>query len=137
MNNYDDIEDMVLGDDEGIINTDIKINPDFYIHNALLNAQKTFLNSDAKQGFLQYWVFIEHIESLCSSAGILGDDYENSLIKFKNTDNFTKEDNELVKNVKLANAKLKYMMGEVFKRKTITEPLKVRKEPEIKLEEPK
>lgn len=104
--------------------TDIKINPDYYIHNALLKAQSTFLKDDMKEGFLQYTLFIEHIEVLCDSANMLGDDYTENLKEYKESKEYKEAENALIKGVRLANKKLGLMMKEVFNKKTITEPLR-------------
>jgi len=111
---------------EDILNTDIKINPDFYIHHALVNAQKSLLKEDIKEGFLQYWGFVEHIEILCKAANMLPDKYTNSLEEFKKTEEYQKEQDNFKKSVKIANKKLSLIMGEVFNRKTVTEPLKIK-----------
>lgn len=129
MNQFEEFENQILDADDDNLNTEIKINPDFYIHHALVNAQKSLLAENMKDGFIKYWSFIEHIEILCKSANMLPTDYEDKLKDFKQTDDYTNEENTLTKSVKLANMKLSLMMGEVFNRKTITEPLKVGKKP--------
>lgn len=134
---FDKMEETVYGDDDAIVNTDIKINPDFYIHHAIVNAQKSLLHENMKEGFLKYWAFVEHIEILCDSAGMLSDDFMLNIEEFKKTDKYKERKNEFDKQIVLANEKLRLMMGEIFNRKTVTEPLKSRREIRVKNTEEK
>lgn len=109
---------------EDILETDLKINPDFYLHYALLNAQKCLGQENAEQGFLQFWGYIEHIEILCDAAKIIPNDYQKKIEEFKQTDEYKNTEKSIVKNFKVANFKLKLLMTEVFSRKTVTAPLK-------------
>lgn len=111
-----------MPDPEMFGNTDIKINPDYYIHTALLRAQKALLKEDLKGGFLAYKIFIEHIENLCLAAKMLQDDYEVVIKDFKEGLEDTRE--PLAKDIKVANYKLRIMMTNVFDRKEIKTALK-------------
>ena len=105
---------------------DIKINPDFYIHNALLKAQASLVNPDMNIGFMQFRILIENIEILARSAKMLPDGYNDILIKFKEEDKeYNSETEILVKSVKLANKKLELIMNEVFRSKVNTNSLKM------------
>lgn len=123
MDKYDDYESKVLDIDE-VAGTDIKINPDFYIHNALLKAQSALINDDAKTGFTQFRVLVENIEILCNAAKMLPLDYEEQLKDYKKSRDFKEETDVLIQGVKLANQKLKILMSQVFSAKTATQPLK-------------
>ena len=103
----------VMEGDE-VLNTDIKINPDYYIHCALVNAQKSLLKENIREGFIQYWGFVEHIELLCCAANMLPEDYDNTIVNFKSSDEYKNSKDEITKNVILSNKKLKLMMSEVF-----------------------
>lgn len=112
-------------DIEEVQGTDVKINPDFYIHNALLKAQNALISEDPRAGFLKYRIIIEHIEVLCIAAGMLSEDYKTVLDKFKKENEaYIKEKDELTKSVLLANKKLLLLMSEVFTNKTLTTPVK-------------
>jgi len=115
-------KEVIDGDDT--INTDIKINPDYYIHHAITGAQEMLKKDDMKQGFIQYWSMIEHIEILASSASMLPDDYEKKISEFSNKEE-NKTGDVLIGKVKIANFKLQLILSEIFKKKTITSPLKV------------
>jgi DNA polymerase elongation subunit (family B) len=123
----DNIRDNVM-DHEDFMNIDIKINPDFYIHNAIIKAQNCLMENNIKEGFLKFRVFIEQIEVLCRSAKILDDDYDQEIIKYvKEEEEKEKNSNKVVDPVifqsKLANYKLGRLMARVFDRKSINTEL--------------
>lgn len=118
-NKYDD----VVIDIEDVEGVDIKINPDYYIHKAILKAQDCLSKDDIKQGYAQYRQFIEMIEVLTESANMLPENYKEEVDKFINTENAIEQDN-LTKSIKIANYKLKLIMKRVFSQKMSTEPLK-------------
>jgi len=119
-NKYDD----EIQDIDEIVGTDIKINPDFYIHTAILKAQNCLSKENVKEGFLQFRVMVEHIQILTEAATILSDDYKKEMNKYKKTEEYEKETNDEVRLTKLANYKLKFLLKEVFSSKISTEPLK-------------
>lgn len=110
------------GDLDNLVCTDIKINPDYYIHTALLRAQKCLLKENITAGFLAYKVFIEHIETLCIAANMVEEDYEKNIEAFKK--NLKPSKDKLANDIKICNEKLKLMMTAVFDRKEIKAPLK-------------
>lgn len=112
-------------DNEDFNATDIKINPDFYIHNAIVKSQAALANPNMKEGFLQYRQFIEHIEVLCRAAGRLDKDYSSSIETFKESEEYTGAENESIKSARLANKKLELLMDNIFKNKTIFSSLKL------------
>lgn len=114
--------DADFGDLDELGGTDIKINPDYYIHTALLRAQKCLLKEDIKAGFLAYKVFIEHIETLCIAANMLESDYESKLKEFK--EKLKGKGDDLAAEIKLSNEKLRLMMTAVFDRKEIKTSIK-------------
>ena len=119
-NNYDG----EVIDKEEIEGTDIKINPDFYIHKALIAAQKALIKDNIKEGFFQYRLCIEHIEVLCKAANMLGEDYEKDIKDFQDKEEYKKETDNIVKSMKLANKKLGLIMASIFTNKTATFNLK-------------
>lgn len=100
----------------------IKIQPDFYIHTGILKAQNALAEENVKEGFLKYRVFIEHIEILCKSAGMLPNDYDQMI---KKVDGENEKLDPLMRGVKVANKKLELIMKEVFDSKVITDPMKM------------
>lgn len=121
-NNYDsDLENIDITD------TEIKINPDFYIHTAILKAQQSLIDSDVKQGFLKYRVLIEHIEAICDAANMLSEDeYKKPLKEFKDELEKGKTGiDENIRNIKIAHEKFRLLMKIVLSNKTITAASKV------------
>jgi len=124
-------------------NIDIKIKPNFYLHMAILSAQKTLLFSVAKtsiaDGLLGYNVFIEHIEVICKAAKFLDDNYNDELEKFKQTDEYINTERKDVQMVKLANKKLELLLSKIFQHSPVTFPLQTTEKRKIekKIEEPK
>lgn len=67
------------------LDVDIKLNPDFYIHNAILSAQKSILLSTMEgkttDGINAYMIFINQIKIISKSAGYLKDSTAQEKIK--------------------------------------------------------
>lgn len=103
-------------------NTDIRINPDYYIHHALMKAQQALIKEDVNIGFLQFRMIVEHLEVLCRSAGIIDDDYKTEVESYRTSTDYTKAD-EKIKDIKLANKKIELLTKEVFKNRLRTDPL--------------
>lgn len=111
---------------EDFTNLDIKINPEYYIHNALTKAQKSLSDDDVKQGHWKYIMFINQIEILCRAAKMLPEEYENNVkIKIDAINSDKNDEPDFVKQVKIANVKLEILMSEIFNAKTITDPLRL------------
>lgn len=117
-------EEQTIDTDE-ILGTDVKINPDFYIHTGILKAQAALTKDNVKEGFLQYRVLIEHIETLCKAASMIDPDYDTKLKEFKNNDEYKEITDDLVRMVRLSTYKLELLMKNVFSNKVATEPMKV------------
>jgi hypothetical protein len=122
--NYNKYDNQVK-DIEEIEGTDIKINPDYYIHLALIKAQDCLVKDDVNGGFLQYVSVINYIENLCKAANMLPDNYAETITEYKQKDEYRNIKNDLTKMVRLADYKLNLLMQEVFMNKVITEPLKL------------
>jgi hypothetical protein len=105
--------------------TDFKIRPDFYIHTAILKAQNAFNNPDLNSGFIQYILIIDHIETLIIAANKKPDLYEEKLSEFTKTAEYTEEENNIIKKVKLANYKSRLLLNEAFGSRTATASLKI------------
>lgn len=116
--------DSKIKDIDEVTGTDIKINPDFYIHFALIRAQQALLSDDIKGAFLKYRLFIEHIEVLCRAANLLTEEYDKTIKEFTDSSEYKDEINGDIRGSKLANKKLLLLMSEVFKGKTIVEPIR-------------
>lgn len=107
--------------------TDIRIKPQFYIHTALLMAQRALMFSVVKggigDGIVTYSVFIEHIEVLCKAANFITDAYNETINEFKQTDEYKNIKREDVRLARLSNKKLEELMREVFNTQPINRAL--------------
>jgi len=110
------VEDMSMHmhDTEDVEDTNIKINPDFYIHNAILKAQQALLNPDFKEAHLRYSLFIEHIEMLSRAAKKIDKKYDEYIKAYMESDEYKTTPESIIKQSKLANKKLAIIMENVF-----------------------
>lgn len=114
-NSYEIYEDDI-DDVEEIQGTDVKINPDYYIHLALVKAQDALVKDNLKDGLVQFRLLVEHMESLCRAAGMINKDYEDSVTTLLT---------QTTDGTKIATKKIELMMKEVFSLKTINVKLKL------------
>jgi len=104
---------------------EVKLDSNFYIHNALIKAQGALTKDDINGGFLQYIQLMEHIEVLCRSNRMLSANYDALIKNFKLSDEYTKETNGTVKLVKLAHKKLEGIMNEISETRPVFQELKL------------
>jgi hypothetical protein len=124
-NNLDKYDTDVLDIDD-VAGTDIKINPDFYVHYALIKAQNCLVKDNVEGGMLQFVMVVEHIIMLCRSANMLPDDYDKILDDYANSVEVQSfKGSDLARQVKLANKKLGLIMGNIFSSRIITDPFKL------------
>lgn len=114
-----------IEDVEEIAGTDIKINPDYYIHNAIVKAQAALTSPDVNAGFLQFRVLVENIEILCRAGKMIPDDYQKQLEDFKKQNEYAAEENREIKAVRLANKKMEILLHKVFAAKVSTAAMKI------------
>lgn len=103
-------------------NTDIRINPDYYIHHTLMKAQQALIKEDVNIGFLQFRMIVEHLEVLCKSSNIIDEDYNKAVEDYKTSHDYKTTDDK-IKDIKLANKKIELLTKEVFKNRLRTDPL--------------
>jgi hypothetical protein len=103
---------------------DIKIKPDYYIHNAIIKAQAAIGNTDVKSGFLIFRIYVEQVEGLCRACKIIEKDegeYKDKIEKYiKNL----KDDDKSIKDAQIANKKLELLTEAIFSSGTIFDKLK-------------
>ncbi len=121
---FNKLDSEIIDVDE-LDNTEIKINPDYYIHKAIIKAQDALAKDNMKEGFNLYRIFIEHIELMARSSKNLPPKYEEDIKSFEATKDYTEEKDALIKSIKLANKKLELIMTEIFSKKMVTDPLKL------------
>lgn len=126
---YEEMDNSIIDVDE-IAGTDVKINPDYYIHNALVNAQKALNEEDITAAFNRFRVWVEHAQDLADAAGMLTDDYYTEVRKIPGEiDAESKEAGEELKPharmARISSRKLKHIMKQVFSNKVSTGPLRL------------
>lgn len=123
-----DIENSIFNFDDNLKNKDVQISPNYYIHQAIIMAQRTLLVSILKnnfqEGVIAYSTFIEHIEVLCKASGMLSEDYSDNL---KSETNIKEGDSKIIIIAKESNHKLYCLMKELFSTRASTTPIKERK----------
>lgn len=117
---YDD----VLDADE-VEGTDVQINPDVYLHNALLKAQKALIKDNMQEGLLQFRLLVEHVEVITRASKMLEIEYKMELEEYLKSKEYKEESKENIKSVRLANKKLELILKEVFSRKVQITPIKM------------
>lgn len=110
-------------DVEDMNNTDIKINPDFYMHQAILKAQEALANPNKDIGFAQYRQFIEHIQVIAESSGLIGTEYTQEIKTYMESEEYKKASTDIA-SVRLSDRKLKLILTRLFSKKIKTDPLR-------------
>lgn len=128
----DDSDDMIkddILDADSISDTNIKVTPSFYIHNALLLSQKSLMFSgvkgNLKDGIVIYRIFIEQIEVLCKAASILTEDYAEQIKEFMSSADYTGAEDDITRAARLTNKKLELLMTRVFKSSGLKDKLEI------------
>lgn len=122
MKEYQKYEKDIIDVDE-VEGTDIKINPDYYIHTAIIHAQRALNNPDFNAGYRQFFSIVKNMESLATASNLLPNDYHDQLKDFLLTEEYKKEDNKLVRMFLLSNKKMEIILENVFSSKTTSSPL--------------
>lgn len=104
-----------------LLNTDIKINPDFYIHLCLTKSIQVLSNENLEAGFNQFITLVNTLECFAKSAGLLDDDYITALEEFKKTN---PEIDKINTRMRLSHFKQQLILERLFENKTITTPVK-------------
>lgn len=121
--------DAEIDDVDEVAGTDVKINPDYYIHTAIVNAQRSLNDPDLKNAFVRFRVWVEHAQDLAEAANMVTDNYFDEVKKIK-VDLAQEYGDEwatlpdYVKNQRFASRKLKYLMKQVFSNKVSTSPIR-------------
>lgn len=104
---------------EDIFDTEIKINPSFYVHLALIKAQEALVKDDVRAGFAQYRSIVEHLEVIARAAKMIRTDYDEEINNFLTQDkNYLDTPDDYAKSMKLANKKLALITKAFFESRT-------------------
>lgn len=85
MEELPEYKDHVIDEDE-VLKTNLKINPDFYLHLAIVQCQKAISGEDPKQNMIKFWAAVELLESITRSSGELPEGYEKEIDKIRDND---------------------------------------------------
>ncbi|KKQ76466.1 MAG: hypothetical protein US97_C0007G0008 [Microgenomates group bacterium GW2011_GWF1_38_5] len=114
-------DDSVVEVDE-VEGTDIKINPDYYLHRCLEGCRDALLKDDVKAGFIQYRLLVEQMEIIVKAAHLLDDGYD---LEIKDFIDKSDEKDVLIKGVHIAQKKLGLILKSVFSSKVTTTPMRL------------
>jgi len=108
--------------------TDLKINPSYYLHSAILKAQQALIKDNFEAGVTQYLIMIEHLEIVAKASKSTPENYDTQIQEFKKDIKAPKD--LLISNkehfaflIKIAHKKLEIILGGMFSSTTITDPL--------------
>ena len=97
------------------------INPMFYAHVVIMHVIKAphlaFINGNDKAGIMSIILGVDQLERICKAEGVLEDKQYDADISKLTEDEKAKPDS-LLKDAKIANAKLQILLKLVFKKKT-------------------
>lgn len=124
MNEIQEKYENSIADFDELKGTDIKLNPDYYLHLALQEINHTFSKDlELKDSLEKYIHVVEHIEILAKSAKLINDNYKIELEEFKKSEEYKNKSSEIIKRAALARRKLELILQNVFSKKTITSAL--------------
>jgi len=106
---------------EDIMDTSVKMNPNFYIHTAILFSQKILTLSVANkgninEGLIGYNILIEQMETIARASGLLNQVYDDTINNFKQSSEYLNDTTSMVRTSKLCNKKLELVLESVFSR---------------------
>ena len=117
-------EQDVLDFDDNI-HMENKVDLDAHINSVLIQAKYALTKDDVKAGFIQYWVIIEHLVTLCKAKNYLPDNFNEDIETYKKSKELQSIRDEVTKNVRIANKKLDLILPIIASKKVATEPLKL------------
>ena len=92
---------------------DIKINPQYYLHDCILKLNTALIMPDKTNFNDQYIFLVGHLESLCYASNYIPDDYDNK-VKAKHEELASDNRPTETRRVLLAQEKLKLLLTKVF-----------------------
>lgn len=111
--------------DLDVNDTNVRINPNFYIHVALLRAQSTLsAGGNLQDNILNYFVMVEHIEALSKAARHVTPEYDETIKSFLKSDEYAAGGDGRLKLAKLANKKLLELTSAFFQSTPLKQSLK-------------
>lgn len=120
-----------IEDVDEIHGTDVKINPDFYVHQAIANAQKALNEPNLPDAYVRFRMWVEHVQDLAVAAKMVTEAYwtdiagiEEALKKEMGPEGWAKMP-ENARSARMASRKLQFLLKQIFATKTKVAPLKL------------
>lgn len=120
---WEDFESSIVDVDE-VEGTDIKITPNFYIHLALVDCQKSMRVENIQDRVFAYRMAVDHLEGVCDAAGLCDEEYFRRVEEFKGGGEYLKVEKDYQRFFVLAKFQFRLLAEKVFSNTTITRPLK-------------
>lgn len=120
-----------IEDVDEIQGTDVKINPDFYVHTAIASAQKALNEPNLSDAYVRFRMWVEHAQDLAVAAKMVTDAYwtdiagiDDSLKKEVGEDYWARMPDN-ARSARVASRKLQFLLKQIFATKTKVAPLKL------------
>lgn len=107
------------------LGTDLKINPDYYIHKAIVKAQDCFDGVGLKEGMAKFRIFINQLEIISKACGNVHKDYNDKVRHYVESEDFKRITDEEYKGFKIAEYKFKLIMEDITKNRGIVDSLSI------------
>jgi hypothetical protein len=120
---YEKYESQIIDIDE-IEGTDIKINPAYYMHTALVGSQRALANTDLIVGMIQFINIIEDLEGILISNKLIPADYDTQIAEYKKKEEVTKLKDSTQQLFKIAIFKKRLLQAAIYSNVTLTMPMK-------------
>lgn len=122
MENYENIEENVI---EGeLSDTDVNINPVFYLHNAIMKAQQSLISENINDGILKYRLLAGHAEVVAKANNLVGNDFDDEINKLKNSEEYKRAETS-IKHALIADKIFFLILRDVCGKKPLRENLKL------------
>lgn len=100
-----------------------RINPDYHLNRVIERLTEVLGNPDLRAGHLQFQILVEWLERHVDALGTLPDDYDDTIKKFEERDDFKKLSLE-AQGAQLAIKKGGILLALIYKRRPLRERLK-------------
>lgn len=121
---YSSYDNTVLATEE--VNTqDVKINPDFYVHNCLVVIQNSLANEDLNHGMILFRQNVEYLETMSRAWDRLPEGYDDIIEEYSKSEEYTKIIDRRTKSYVLARKKLGLILKNITDSMEFTIPLKL------------
>jgi len=125
INKPSDYSKYMTESDSDISTTDIKINPDYYIHFSLVALQKSLDHNDINEAVFSYILKADHFETLSRSFERMPKDFDDRVEEYKKSDEYVNEEDGNIKRFRLARKKVQFILSNIGDQRVIIDKLKM------------